>query len=51
MSENIQELNKYLQGWVAYFGIQEFKKIFGDPGCVDQKPFEVHAIEKMEEPA
>jgi len=30
MSENIQELNKYLQGWVAYFGIQEFKKIFGD---------------------
>jgi RNA-directed DNA polymerase len=30
MSQNIQELNKYLQGWVAYFGIQEFKKIFGD---------------------
>jgi len=30
MSENIQELNKYLQGWVAYFGIQEFKMIFGD---------------------
>ena len=30
MSENVWELNKYLQGWVAYFGIQEFKKIFGD---------------------
>ena len=28
MFENIRELNKYLQGWVAYFGIQEFKKIF-----------------------
>jgi group II intron reverse transcriptase/maturase len=30
MHENIQELNKYLQGWVAYFGIQEFKKLFGE---------------------
>ena len=30
MDQNIQELNKYLQGWVAYFGIQEFKKLFGD---------------------
>ena len=30
MHQNIQELNKYLQGWVAYFGIQEFKKLFGD---------------------
>jgi group II intron reverse transcriptase/maturase len=27
MYEVVQELNKYLQGWVAYFGIQEFKKI------------------------
>jgi len=30
MNQNIQELNKYLQGWVAYFGIQEFKRLFGD---------------------
>jgi len=30
MYQNIQGLNKYLQGWVAYFGIQEFKKLFGD---------------------
>ena len=30
MHQNIQELNKYLHGWVAYFGIQEFKKVFGD---------------------
>ena len=30
MYQNIQDLNKYLQGWVAYFGIQEFKKLFGD---------------------
>ena len=30
MYQNIQELNKYLQGWVAYFGIQEFKTLFGD---------------------
>ena len=30
MYQNIQELNQYLQGWVAYFGIQEFKKLFGD---------------------
>ena len=29
MYQNIQELNKYLQGWVAYFGIQEFKTLFG----------------------
>jgi len=26
----VKGLNKYLQGWVAYFGIQEFKKLFGD---------------------
>jgi RNA-directed DNA polymerase len=30
MYQNIQELNKYLQGWVAYFGIQEFKMLFRD---------------------
>jgi group II intron reverse transcriptase/maturase len=30
MHQNIQELNKYLQGWVAYFGIQEFKMLFRD---------------------
>ncbi len=30
MHQNIEELNKYLQGWVAYFGIQQFKKLFGD---------------------
>jgi RNA-directed DNA polymerase len=30
MHQNIQELNQYLQGWVAYFGIQEFKQLFGD---------------------
>ena len=30
MHQNIEELNKYLQGWIAYFGIQEFKKLFGD---------------------
>lgn len=28
MYEAIQRLNVYLRGWVAYFGIQEFKKIF-----------------------
>ncbi len=26
----IQELNKYLRGWVGYFGIQEFKYLFRD---------------------
>ena len=30
MYQNIQELNQYLQGWVAYFGIQEFKMLFRD---------------------
>ena len=30
MYQNIQELNKYLQGWVAYFGIQDFKMLFRD---------------------
>jgi len=30
MHQNIEELNKYLRGWAAYFGIQEFKKLFGD---------------------
>jgi RNA-directed DNA polymerase len=29
-SHVIQELNAYLRGWVSYFGIQEFKKIFRD---------------------
>jgi RNA-directed DNA polymerase len=28
MYEMTQELNGYLRGWAAYFGIQEFKKIF-----------------------
>jgi len=28
--DKVRELNKYLQGWVGYFGIQEFKKLFGD---------------------
>jgi len=30
MHQNIQELNKYLQGWVAYFGIGEFKMLLRD---------------------
>jgi RNA-directed DNA polymerase len=30
MYQIIQDLNKYLQSWVAYLGIQEFKKLFGD---------------------
>jgi len=30
MYQIIQDLNKYLQGWAAYFRIQEFKKLFGD---------------------
>ena len=29
MYQNIHALNNYLQGWVAYFGIQEFKTLFG----------------------
>jgi RNA-directed DNA polymerase len=28
MYQVIQELNKYLRGWVGYFGIQEFKYLF-----------------------
>ncbi|MCP4668406.1 MAG: group II intron reverse transcriptase/maturase [Deltaproteobacteria bacterium] len=28
MYQIIEDLNKYLRGWVSYFGIQEFKKIF-----------------------
>jgi group II intron reverse transcriptase/maturase len=28
MHQIIEDLNEYLRGWVAYFGIQEFKKIF-----------------------
>lgn len=30
MYQVIQELNKYLQGWVGYFRIQEFKYLFRD---------------------
>lgn len=30
MYQVIHELNKYLQGWVGYFGIQEFKYLFRD---------------------
>lgn len=30
MHQVIQSLNEYLRGWVAYFRVQEFKKIFGD---------------------
>ncbi len=28
MYQIIQELNEYLQGWVGYFRVQEFKQIF-----------------------
>ncbi len=28
MYQVIQELNSYMKGWVAYFGIQEFRNIF-----------------------
>ena len=30
MYQIIQELSGYLRGWVSYFGIQEFKRIFKD---------------------
>lgn len=30
MFEVIQELNSYLRGWVGYFRVQEFRKLFGD---------------------
>ncbi len=30
MAQVIQELNRYVQGWVVYFGIQEFKYLFRD---------------------
>jgi group II intron reverse transcriptase/maturase len=30
MFEMIRDLNEYLRGWVSYFRIQEFKKIFKD---------------------
>jgi RNA-directed DNA polymerase len=30
MHQAIQSLNEYLRGWVAYFRVQEFKKIFSD---------------------
>ncbi|MEI7639302.1 MAG: group II intron reverse transcriptase/maturase [Syntrophus sp. (in: bacteria)] len=30
MCQVIQSLNEYLRGWVAYFRVQEFKKIFND---------------------
>lgn len=30
MHQIIQDLKRYLKGWVAYFRIQEFKKIFND---------------------
>jgi len=30
MYQVIHELNKYLRGWVGYFGIQEFKYLFRD---------------------
>ena len=30
MHQEIQSLNEYLRGWVAYFRVQEFKKIFSD---------------------
>jgi RNA-directed DNA polymerase len=30
MVQLIQQLNRYLQGWVGYFGVQEFKYLFRD---------------------
>jgi len=30
MHQIIQDLNRYLRGWVVYFRIQEYKKIFND---------------------
>lgn len=30
MQQVIEELNRYLRGWVGYFGIQEFRKLFSE---------------------
>ena len=30
MSQIIQDLSEYLRGWVGYFRIQEFRKVFGE---------------------
>lgn len=30
MSQLIEDINSYMQGWVSYFGIQEFKYLFRD---------------------
>ena len=35
MYQVIEELSKYLRGWVGYFGIQEFKYLFRKPRCLD----------------
>ena len=49
MHQVIGELNEYLEGWVGYYRIQEFRKIFQELDAFIPKPTPVHAVKEMEE--
>ena len=51
MYEVIQTLNGYLRGWVAYFGIQEFKKIFRELDEFTRSRLRSMQLKKWKKPA
>jgi len=46
----IQELNKYLRGWVSYFRIQELKAIFGKIDAWIRKRLRIMQLRKWKKP-
>lgn len=51
MNEVIQRLNLYLRGWVAYFGIQEFKMIFTELDWFIRSRLRSMQLKKWKKPA
>ena len=48
MIQAIRDLSEYLRGWVSYFRIREFRKVFKDlDGFIRRRS--LHAVEEMEE--
>jgi len=51
MHQNIQNLNEYLMGWVSYYGVQEFKKIFRELDGFVRSRLRSMQLKKWKKPA
>jgi group II intron reverse transcriptase/maturase len=51
MHHNIQNLNEYLLGWVSYYGVQEFKRIFRELDGFIRSRLRSMQLKKWKKPA